>query len=62
MSLRETTWKDVEEAMNFAINEIEKLKKENNSLKAALALQPPLLLTNEVKDGHQQMEVNCSKN
>ena len=62
MSLRETTWKDVEEAMNFAINEIEKLKKENTSLKAALALQPPLLLTNEVKDGHQQMEVNSSKN
>ena len=62
MSLNETTWKDVDEAMDFAVSEIARLRKENNSLKAALALQPPLLLTNEVKDGHQQVEVNRSKN
>jgi len=62
MSLKETTWKDVDEAMDFAVSEIARLRKENKSLKAALALQPPLLLTNEVKDGHQQVEVNRSKN
>ena len=62
MSLSETTWKNVDEAINFAIDEIARLRKENKSLKAALALQPPLLLTNEVKDGHQQVEVNRSKN
>jgi hypothetical protein len=62
MNLKETTWKDVDEAMDFAVSEIARLRKENKSLKAALALQPPLLLTNEVKDGHQQVEVNRSKN
>jgi len=62
MSLKETTWNDVDEAMDFAVSEIARLRKENKSLKAALALQPPLLLTNEVKDGHQQVEVNRSKN
>jgi len=62
MNLKETTWNDVDEAMDFAVSEIARLRKENKSLKAALALQPPLLLTNEVKDGHQQVEVNRSKN
>lgn len=62
MDLKETTWRDVDEAMDFAVSEIARLRKENKSLKAALALQPPLLLTNEVKDGHQQVEVNRSKN